>query len=911
MSPEPHSTSGKMDVPFSLDDVRSLWASVPGPMLDVDASIKMEPDAVDQEKTNQVTKTISGVHGSFHVEVGTSSVTLRSTSMGSGKVRESAVIDYELGGDLGRGGMGMVVAARQSSLDRRVAVKMILPATEEDVKARDKFLQEALTTGALEHPNVVPVYELGVNHQGKLFYAMKEVKGRSWRSAMSGLSQKENIDILIQIANAVDSAHAKNILHRDIKSANVMLGDYGEVLLMDWGLAVGITPGAKAVPLQQGNALAGTPAYMAPEMARGLADRIGPWSDQYLLGAVLFEILAAHPPHAGRDVNECLQNAANNIFTPHECGNEYMDVALRAMNTDPVRRYPSVKTFIKVLRQCQIHGESLELSNRAGEWAATARQDGDYDLFSRALLAYEQALELWQGNTVARTEGASLRIEYAAAAIDRHDYELALSLLAKTGEDEGAALTRKATKARHEQIRRRRMVRILAVAAVLLLAAVAVVAGGAAVIVSRQARAERLAREAAELERSRAETAEAEAVAERNRAEDALNEVEVQRSQAVTARDEAKRQQLLAEQQRNLAEESRREAEAQQAIAVEQRNRAEAARRSEAAALDMQLREQEAKLRAETEARRAAEEALAARRVVQRMGYLEDNSRWRMDPEAAAQNQVDAARRHGVDPAITVALLDGTHLSFSWIPAGTFVMGSPPRDPERSSEEHLHEVTLSSPYYMAVTELTRRQWQALVGVEMQESLDLRQEEEPAAAWRFLPVPEAEGMLPATGISHREITMLLMPRLSERLPDGMAVRLPTEAEWEWAARAGNTDAYPGGSGEPLLKRIGWFIGNSESRLRPVGLMPPNSWGLFDVCGNAAEMVRDAYDPGYYLAAEPEDPVCGIGEPMRVSRGGSYLSSARNCRLASRSYVHQENRHRQVGVRLTVRLVDKAE
>ena len=134
--------------------------------------------------------------------------------------------------------MGVVYSARQASIDRTVAIKMLKNDIASDDEQREKFLSEAVVTGDLDHPNIVPIYDLGSNETGALFYSMKRVQGTPWMSVIDRKSNAENIDILMKVADAVAFAHSRGVIHRDLKPENVMLGDFGEVLVMDWGLAI-------------------------------------------------------------------------------------------------------------------------------------------------------------------------------------------------------------------------------------------------------------------------------------------------------------------------------------------------------------------------------------------------------------------------------------------------------------------------------------------------------------------------------------------------------------------------------------------------------------------------------------------------------------------------------------------------
>ena len=150
--------------------------------------------------------------------------------------------DYELIKELGRGGMGVVMSARQASIDRTVALKRINPAEAGKPQSRQKFLAEAIVTGDLEHPNIVPIYDVAKDESGTLFYAMKHVKGTPWDRVIHSKGLQENLEILMKAADAVAFAHSRGVIHRDLKPENIMLGGFGEVLVMDWGLAMTVGP---------------------------------------------------------------------------------------------------------------------------------------------------------------------------------------------------------------------------------------------------------------------------------------------------------------------------------------------------------------------------------------------------------------------------------------------------------------------------------------------------------------------------------------------------------------------------------------------------------------------------------------------------------------------------------------------
>jgi WD40 repeat protein len=399
--------------------------------------------------------------------------------------------DYELLEKIGAGGMGVVYRARQNAMRREVALKQIHPESARDPKQRSKFMREAEFTGNLAHPNIVPVHDLGRTADGTLFYAMKAVHGSQWEAVIRQKTRHENLAILLSVSDAIAFAHSQNVIHRDLKPENIMLGDFGEVLVMDWGLAAKVGDYLSLAP-------GGSPAYMAPEMAADylrqtedgyvspVTASVGKHSDIYLLGAILFQIVTGQPPHGaertqstGHPILNCLANAAENRILEIDVANDtLLLIARRAMATLPEERYGSVAEFQEAIRQYQEHAQSIGLAERAEAELAAAQQAAGYESYSRALFGFQDALELWPENLQAQEGLRRTRDTYATAALHAGDFELGLSLLDPPADSERRLYERlqRGANDRRQRDRRMRVARLSALS--MLAVAVAAMAIG-------------------------------------------------------------------------------------------------------------------------------------------------------------------------------------------------------------------------------------------------------------------------------------------------------------------------------------------------------------------------------------------------------------------------------------------------
>ncbi len=482
--------------------------------------------------------------------------------------------DYEVLGKLGEGGMGVVYDARQTSIDRSVAVKMLKPpkgagrkTQQRIVSLKSKFISEAIVTGDLEHPNIVPIYDLGTNEQGAVFYAMKHVNGTPWDDVIGNKSLFENLEIFMKVCDAVAYAHARGIIHRDLKPENVMLGGYGEVLVMDWGLALATEKFGKPSILKQKPGIGGTPAYMAPEMASGSLTGIGIESDVYLLGAILYEIVTGKPPHAGKDAMKCLMAAANNEIQPTGKTGELIDIALKAMETDVQDRYPTVQNLQEAIRDYQSHSESIAMANRANDDLAKARQTDDYTDYSRAVFGYQEAFDLWNENERARKGVSTAKLAYAESALRKSDFDLGLSLLDE-GDAHHANVRTQLQEAKQERDARQQRLKTAKRIGFMMAAAILLIVSGAAYWIN-------IERNEAIAQRQIAETAEKDARQQRDEAIRQKGIAEEQTRKTVLAGHESDFQRMIAELQSEIADEERAVADREREVAENQRQIAE------------------------------------------------------------------------------------------------------------------------------------------------------------------------------------------------------------------------------------------------------------------------------------------------------------------------------------------------
>lgn len=389
------------DKPRSEKTVKSDKESTPSPTIATGLRILDKP----QQYEATIEMPIDGIEPPSETE-GSYEASELEKQFFQQNVRGGATDKYRYQEKMVSGGMGTILKVLDQDIQRITAMKVIRPKWKNDLDTLSSFIREAKITGFLEHPNIIPVHELGLLKETGIFFTMKLAEGESLidilnkiKNADPNYIEKYNtyhlLSIFRKVCDAISFAHARHIIHQDIKPHNIMVGQYGEVLLMDWGLAKYIgKPEHETNPVYQNifknilkladykdDMIKGSPAYMSPEQVTGYG--LDKQSDIFLLGATLYHMFTLEPPFVGRDMNEVFQKAKQCDFIPPQIRNparqipeEICRIILKAMAPKKENRYQLVDDLSRDIDDL-IAGKWTQQEKKSFEIGQTLMKEGD------------------------------------------------------------------------------------------------------------------------------------------------------------------------------------------------------------------------------------------------------------------------------------------------------------------------------------------------------------------------------------------------------------------------------------------------------------------------------------------------------------------------------------------------------
>jgi formylglycine-generating enzyme required for sulfatase activity/serine/threonine protein kinase len=846
---------------------------------------------------------------------------------------------YVVRGEVARGGMGAILRVRDEDLRRDLAMKVVLTrgsgkagTTPAEVRVLGRFLEEAQVTGQLDHPGIVPVHELGLDDEGRVYFTMRLVAGRDLekifelvRTNAEGWSQTRAVGAVLKVCEAVAYAHAKGVLHRDLKPANVMVGRFGEVYVMDWGLARvlgrddrrdirvrapreessthvhsslrdSVTAGSVSPLVTMDGDIVGTPAYMSPEQASGDLQTIGAATDVYAVGAILYHLIAGHmpyvPPGTTTDAIEIWRRVRHGPPDPLKqraptAPPELVAICEKAMARLPADRYAGMAELAEDLR-AYLEGRVVRAYERG--WLAEFRK---WILRNRALAGtiLGAGVLILIGSTTAaivlarkneELHGANARIsdsERRARDGERRavESEGVAKESQRIAEDRAARILRLSDIKRMQDLERR--------SDGLWPATPSNIAGLESWLVEARALGSRLPEHVQALDAIRA----------RGRA--AGDKWTFPTTEEGWQHDN--QEELVSGLRAFSAPEHGRIADVEKRLAFA-RTVEEASRRGAMAALWAEAIASIADVKGEYDGIQLSPQlglvplGRDPRSKLWEFGHLQTGTPAVRDPSSGE-----------------LAITEATGLVFVLIPGGTFDMGAQKDDPAGKgydpqadllgAESPVQEVKLA-PFFISKYEMTQGQWLRFVG------------KNPST---YGPGSAFDGK--AADLTHpvEQVTWYDCDSVLARL--GLA--LPTEAQWEYAARAGSSTPWSTGAEKRSLEGFANLADRAAARAgaswpgiadwpelddgwavhAPVNAFRPNAFGLHNVHGNVWEWCADWF--GTY-----GDPVRGgdglrEGAPHRykVGRGGGFRQEAAYARVTCRSNTGPELRTDHLGLR----------
>ncbi len=834
---------------------------------------------------------------------------------------------YKFRALLGRGGGGVVLKVWDSQLNRPLAMKVVLgPGSERssgqtprvDERTLTRFVDEARIASQLNHPGIVPVHELGADESGRAFFTMKLVKGETFASVLdkvrageAGWSTTRALNVLLRVCEAMAYAHDRGVIHRDLKPANVMVGPYGEVYVMDWGLArVVAAPGARASDEHALSSLrrelrdqtpssslettdgqvVGTPAYMSPEQAHGETARIGPQSDVYAIGAMLYHLVSGAAPYASNEAAASLKSTLRAVRegpppalerVAPRVPPELAAICERAMARELDQRYATVPALADDLRaflERRVVGayESGALAE-ARSWVRRNRQTALWMAAFALAVSSGGVLSGWKA-----VEAAEARDDAQQRAND------VLALSAQFDLDRLVSEAETLWPPHPERIDEYEDW----------------LARFRALIDGAEGDSSGASSTGAMLERHRARLAllrERAAAAYRSTSEATLEAVDPTYSNSVDAWWDRQLSALI----------QQIEAMSDPAAGVA----GDAVRPEFGWGIAKRLafaRSIEERSRSGASARELWAQAIAAIERSPKYGGLRIPPQLGLLPLGpdSQSGLWEFAHLMSGEPAVRNAegrlvLEESTGIVLVLIPAGEFLMGAQAKDASapnfdpsaRANEGPVHTVELAS-FFIAKHEMTQAQWLRIAG------------HNPSF---FNPAHGVQPTLlhPVESVGWTD-AMLVLPRLG--------LTLPSESQWEYAARAGTQTPWWCGADRECLKGAANLGDQSAKKAganwqgiadwpkledgwvvhAPVDVFRSNGFGLHHVAGNVWEWVLDGHDN--YTGERVVDPLKPPAEfATRTPRGGCFIDSALFARVTHRSASKPDYRAGELGLR----------
>jgi formylglycine-generating enzyme required for sulfatase activity/predicted Ser/Thr protein kinase len=732
---------------------------------------------------------------------------------------------YDVKEKLGEGATAVVYRAWDRELKRPVALKVLRDAVGLSHVGRERFHREAEAAAGMAHPNVLQVHDAG-EAGGQLYIVMELIDGRPLSEILGAheLGPGELVTILEKVARGVAAAHQKGIVHRDLKPANILVSASGEPKVGDFGLAH--LPESSTTLTRTGATL-GTPLYMSPEQVEGRTKDLSPRTDVYALGAILYEMLAGRPPHAGETLLEIYGKIAHEEpVSPRKLltnvSSDLSTIALKALEKNPDRRYPDAQAFADDLRRA-LQGDPIEARPASGAeklWRKAVKH--------RALLGSAAAIALvgiLVGGWIFRREIHPRGIVF----LERLEGQV--------------KMTRDGT-------------------------------GGPAAVGQMLAQGDAL---------------ETGPWPSRGvlRFQDGT-EIEIEPDSRVG----------------DLSFES-----GKRLVVTKGTIRADLLKQPPGEPMTFTTPHGDVSgTRATFRIFIGSDPGQGTRvEVAQGQAVVRKPTGERAVIEGGSFAIAATGVELVVRPlALALDLGDGVKIELLHVSPGTFTMGAKDevRDPYSEPEWPAHRVTLSRGYYLGKYEVTRRQFAVFVKATgyttdaekagKARGCSTNQWEWsviPGLSWKNVNFPQTEDD-PVVCISWNDATAFCQWATTRT---GRPVRLPTEAEWEYACRAGTRTKWSFGDDESVMWEYAWYDKNTLrlerpsiplARTHPVGQKKPNPWGFYDMSGNAWEWCQDWGAP--YLAADAVDPAGPATGQMRALRGGDWHSDANFARSGHRGH-----------------------